>query len=179
MKVKITGRHLTISSALKRYIQEKLDRLMRYGVRIESAEVLLEVQKFRHIAEAQILVNGKIIQSKTSTREMYQSMDMLLEKLERQIKKIKEKLKSKRSPPVPQERGSDVLKKKKKEVAIPTIRPRLQRLMISEAVEQLKLGKSSFLIFINAAVHRIQVVCQLENGHLQLIDPRGGVEEQT
>lgn len=179
MKVKYTGRHVVISSALKGYIQEKLDRLSRYGVRIESAVVLLEVQKFRHIAEAQILVNGKMVQGKTSTREMYQSIDVLVEKLERQIKKQKEIFKSKRTLQAVPPRPAKSLKKKKKEVTLPTIRPMLQHLTILEAVDQIKWNKSSFLVFMNVVVHRIQIVHQLESGHLQLIDPKVGVEAKV
>ncbi len=172
MKIKYTGRHIVLSAALKKYVQDKLERLDRYGIAIQAAEVLFEVQKSRHIAEAQILVNGRIVQGKTSTREMYQSLDVLFEKLARQLKKQKEKIKSKRSEPVAPPRQKSASKKKKRGVSLPTIRPVLQQLTVDEAVTQLQEEKEAVLVFMNATVHRIQVIRQMESGHIQLIDPK-------
>lgn len=178
MKVKITGRHLTVSSALKAYIQDRMDRLNRYGGRIGTAQVQLEVQKYRHIAEAQVLVNGKTIQGKTFTREMYQTIDLLLEKLERQVKKQKEKLNPKRSLSTTPELPPKALKKKKKETLLPTIRPILPQLTVQEAVGQIGKGAMPFLIFMNESVQRVQIVHKMDNGQLQLIDPRSGIEKK-
>ena len=92
MRVAITGRHITVTPALRRYLEQRAQRLDRYGTRLGSGQFVLSVEKYRHAAEGIVSVNGRIIQGKVATGEMYVSIDRLLEKLERQLVKSKEKL---------------------------------------------------------------------------------------
>lgn len=92
MKVTITGRHTTVTPALRRYLEERSERLKRYGVKLDGCQFVLSVEKYRHAAEGAVTVNGRIVHGKVSTQEMYGSIDRLMEKLERQLLKNKEKL---------------------------------------------------------------------------------------
>lgn len=92
MPIAITGRHMTVTPALRRYLEERSERLKRYGVELDGCQFVLSVEKYRHVAEGIVTVNGRIIQGKVSTQEMYGSIDRLMEKLERQLLKNKEKL---------------------------------------------------------------------------------------
>lgn len=92
MRLKITGRHLDITPALKEYVESRFDRLDRYGLKFESLEVVLGVEKLQHKAEALGTVNGKSVQAKTSTPEMYATIDALVDRLDTQLRKWKERL---------------------------------------------------------------------------------------
>ncbi len=92
MRVTITGRHMTVTPALRRYLDARLQKLERYGVSPARGQFVLAVEKYRHMAEGVVTVNGRTIQGKVSTPEMYASIDRLLDKIERQLVKKKEKL---------------------------------------------------------------------------------------
>lgn len=94
MRLKITGRHMDITPALKDYVETRFSRLDRYGVKVESLEVVLWVEKLQHKAEAIGTVNGKAVQAKTSTPEMYATIDALVDRVDAQLRKWKERLAS-------------------------------------------------------------------------------------
>ena len=94
MRLKITGRHMEITPALKGYVETRFGRLDRYGLKVESLEVVLGVEKLQHKAEAIGTVNGKSVQAKTSTPEMYATIDALVDRVDTQLRKWKERLAS-------------------------------------------------------------------------------------
>ena len=94
MRIKITGRHMDITPALKDYVETRFGRLDRYGLKIESLEVVLGVEKLQHKAEAIGTVNGKSVQAKTSTPEMYATIDALVDRVDTQLRKWKERVSS-------------------------------------------------------------------------------------
>ena len=84
MRVTITGRHMTVTPALRQYLDERLQKLERYRVKPARGQFVLAVEKYRHTAEGVVTVNGQTIQGKVSTREMYASIDRLLDTIGRQ-----------------------------------------------------------------------------------------------
>ena len=91
MNIIITGRHLELTNNLKNYAEEKIQKFKKYLNNITEAAVTRSVEKYRHKAEAILRVNGFLIQAESITGEMYSSIDEVVEKLERQVKKYKEK----------------------------------------------------------------------------------------
>ncbi|TKS58379.1 MAG: ribosomal subunit interface protein [Nitrospira sp.] len=92
MKLRITGRHLAITPALRDYVETRFGRLDRYGLKVGSLQVVLGVEKLQHKAEVVGAVNGKRVQAKTSTREMYATIDALVDRVDAQFRKWKERL---------------------------------------------------------------------------------------
>ncbi len=97
MRLRITGRHLDITSALKSYAETRFGRLDRYELRVGSLQVVLGVEKLRHMAEVIGTVNGRPLQAKTSTREMYATIDALVDRVDAQFRKWKGRLVSRKS----------------------------------------------------------------------------------
>src|SRR6185312_6925789 len=91
MWMKITGRHMDVTSALKRYIRARFERLERYDVSLDRLEIVLSVTKLQHTAEVVCSIKGRRFQAKTSTREMYATVDQLADRLDGQIRKYKER----------------------------------------------------------------------------------------
>jgi putative sigma-54 modulation protein len=89
--MKITGRHLVITPALRQHIDSRFERLMRYEVTLSHVEVILGVSKLQHGAEVVCTMQGRRIQAKASTREMYATIDQLVDRLGVQIRKHKER----------------------------------------------------------------------------------------
>jgi putative sigma-54 modulation protein len=97
MRLRITGRHLDITSALKSYVETRFGRLDRYELKVGSLQVVLGVEKLRHMAEVSGTVNGRPLQAKTSTREMYATIDALVDRVDAQFRKWKGRLVSRKS----------------------------------------------------------------------------------
>ena len=97
MQISVTFKHIDASEPLKTYVSEKLDRFDKYLYNPAEANVVLSVEKFRHIADVNIVGDGLTIKGKEETEDMYSAIDMVLDKLEKQIKKSKEKQRSRRA----------------------------------------------------------------------------------
>jgi len=93
MQINITGHHVDITPALHAYVEEKLERLERHFDNITNAHVILEIEKDRQKAEATIHVSKGQVYADAEDANMYAAIDSLADKLDRQIKKHKEKLK--------------------------------------------------------------------------------------
>ena len=92
MKLRLTGRHIDITPALKSYVETRFGRLDRYGLKVGSLQVVLDVEKLQHKAEVVGLVSGKRVQAKTATPEMYATIDALVDRVDVQFRKWKERL---------------------------------------------------------------------------------------
>lgn len=92
MQINLTGHHIEITPALKSYVENKLVRVERHFDHMTNVHVILSVEKGRQIAEATIHVNRGTIHADDKHEDMYAAIDGLMDKLDRQIKKHKEKL---------------------------------------------------------------------------------------
>ncbi len=171
MRVMITGRHVAITPALRRYIETRMKRLERFGGKLGNAQVVVGVEKYRHIAEASLSVNGARVQGKAATNEMYASIDQLLGKISRQVQKRKEKLVSHKVSGL-----SSLRPQRTREVASPsnltTIQATLQTCTVAEAVENLREDSGDILIFFNHEARRVQVLRRVGKSGFELIDPK-------
>ena len=92
MKVTITGRHMDVTDALRAYIENGLEKIRVHFDRVIDAEVILSVEKHRHLAEMNLHANGVRIHSKESSSDMYASVDVVLDKLDTQVRKFKDRI---------------------------------------------------------------------------------------
>ncbi|MFP1743097.1 ribosome hibernation promoting factor [Lonsdalea quercina] len=93
MQLNITGHHVEITDALREFINTKFAKLEQYFDRINQVYVVLKVEKIQQIAEATIHVNGGELHATSEAEEMYAAIDLLVDKLARQLNKHKDKLK--------------------------------------------------------------------------------------
>ena len=92
MQINLTGRHLEVSEPLKAFVNDKFARLERHFDHINNVYVILSVEKVRQIAEATLHVNGGELFANSEAQDMYAAIDLLVDKLDRQVIKHKEKL---------------------------------------------------------------------------------------
>lgn len=85
MQISLTGRNLEVTEALRRYAEEKVGRLQKYLEKITSTHIVLSIQKYRQIAEVTLRVRDLTIRGEESTADVYSSIDLVVEKLERQL----------------------------------------------------------------------------------------------
>lgn len=97
MNLNLTGRHVDITPAMRDYVTSKIDKIKRHFDHVIDVSVILSVEKLKQKAEANIHVRGKDIFVETDSADMYASIDSLVDKLDRQILKHKEKNADRRS----------------------------------------------------------------------------------
>ncbi|WP_405232135.1 ribosome hibernation-promoting factor, HPF/YfiA family [Lentisalinibacter salinarum] len=92
MQLDVTGHHVDVTPALKDYVQTKLGRIERHFDHVTDVHCILTVEKLRHKAEATVQVSGGRLYADATEEDMYAAIDGLIDKLDRQVKKHKEKL---------------------------------------------------------------------------------------
>jgi len=92
MQLNLTGHHVEVTPALRDYASEKISRLERHFDHVTDVHCILTVEKLRHKAEATVNVSGGKLFADAVADDMYAAIDALVDKLDRQIKKHKEKL---------------------------------------------------------------------------------------
>ncbi len=172
MGVQIRGRNIEVTEALKEYINKRLRKLEKHINNLGEAQVTLSVVRGFHRIEVTTPINGMILRGEESTDDMYASIDLVVDKLEKQIEKYKGKL---------QRRGARVASNLKAPVAanVEEDGPRLVRtkrfaikpMPVDEAVLQMNLLGHNFFVFSNAETDEVNVVYKRKDGNYGLIEP--------
>jgi len=178
MKMIIKGKNIELTDNLRSYVEKKLGKLKRYFDRIIEIVVTLSVEKNRQIVEATLKVSRTLIRAEEDTDDMYSSIDRVADKLERQIKRYKEKL-FQRTYPEKREMGLT-----KGEVGIPpedeffeiprivrTKKVPIKRASPEEAAMQMDLLDYNFYVFVNDETDRINIIYRRKGEDFGLMEP--------
>lgn len=173
MQVTVIGRHIEATEALKRYATEKFSRLDKYLPKTVQVVITLSVvKKVHHTAEAVIKSNGLLIQASEETEEMYSAIDLLIEKIERRVRRYKEKLVDHKHQSSKAELSSAIAEPEDRvPQIIKTKRFDLKPMLAEEAVMQMELLDKDFFIFANAGSGHINVIYKRKDGNIGLIEP--------
>ncbi|PKL52066.1 MAG: ribosomal subunit interface protein [Nitrospira bacterium HGW-Nitrospira-1] len=172
MNILVNGRHLEVTPALKSYAEEKIKKFERYLSDITEAIITLSVEKYRHKAEVLLKANGMLIQAESVTGEIYSAIDEVAEKLDRQVKKYKEKLVSHRKGSVRNTEGAQETSSLPEGASIiKNKRFELKPMSSDEASLQMELLNKSFFVFTNDSSGDINVIYRRHDGNFGLIEP--------
>lgn len=186
MNITISGRHMEVTDGIRAHVEEGLRRLASHFDKVIDADVVLGVEKHRHIAEVNVHANGMRVHGKESSLDMYASIDAVLHKLERQCLKYKGRI-NRHQP-----RGSEALKYNHAIIApgngngngaqaqmeYPAHREvhretlPMKPLSVDEAVLQLELTEDLFLVFLNVDTSQVNVLYRSSDGTFGLIEPQ-------
>ncbi|MEM7193496.1 MAG: ribosome-associated translation inhibitor RaiA [Pseudomonadota bacterium] len=92
MQIAISGQNIDVTEALYAHVSEKVGKIVRHFDHVTNTNVVLQVEKTRHMAEATINTKGATLHASSTTDNMYTSIDSLMSKLDRQVLKHKEKI---------------------------------------------------------------------------------------
>ena len=174
MQISVTFKNIDASNPLKAYVSEKLNKFDRYLHNPAEASVVLSVEKHRHLAEITIVGDRLAVNGTEETDDMYSAIDMVLDKLEKQIKKGKQKQRSRRGAAA---RGKTGDASPRTAGDAPS-RVHLENIEYKpmdteEAILQMELVDDAFLVFTNARSGRVNVLYRRSDGDFGLIQPRG------
>ncbi|WP_418791000.1 ribosome hibernation-promoting factor, HPF/YfiA family [Phosphitispora sp. TUW77] len=169
MKIIVRGKNIEVTNALKDYVEKKLVKLEKY-LDLSEAQVTLVVVKDTHKVEVTIPVNGMILRGEEATDDMYASVDLVIEKLEKQINKYKSKfskkirVEGKVVSAANDESYEEPIIKKTKRFAV-------KPMPVEEAVMQMNMLGHSFFVFSNAETEEVNVLYIRKDGNYGLIEP--------
>ena len=92
MQLNMTGHHVEITPALRAYVTEKMQRLSRHFDHVISINVILKVEKHEQLAEGTVNAGGKTLFATDTAMDMYAAIDGLIDKLDRQVRRLKDRL---------------------------------------------------------------------------------------
>ena len=176
MQINVTFRHMEHSNELKDYIQDRFSRLKKYSDSPMNVNVVLTTEKFRKTAEVVVTGNGIRAAAKQEHDDLRAAVDLVLDKIERQLKKFREKVKSRRTSaqnvaPAPVPPAQDIEEEGDQDQVITIQKINPKPMSIEEAADQLQINEKGFLAFINADTNRVNVIYWRKDGGLGLLEP--------
>jgi len=178
MQLSVTFRHMEASEALRTYVHERVTKLTKYIDKPLESQVTLSVQKFRHIAEVVINANGIRIAGQEAHEDMYAAIDLVMDKIERQVKKYKQKIRKHKPVPGREIRWRrDIYEQESFEddrepVVVRTDHYFVKPMSVDEAAMQMDLSQQGFLVFNNASTQTVNVIYRRKDGNYGLIVPQ-------
>ena len=171
MHIDITFKNVDPSEALKDYATKRLSKIGKYIDRPAEAHVILSVEKIRHKAEVTLNADGVIVNAVEITEDLYSAIDMVMDKVERQIKKHKQKLQDRKgaartvseAPVSSEDRSPRVIREKGYFV---------KPMSVEEAVLQIGVSGKEFLIFQNTDSKQINLIYKRTDGDWGVVEPQ-------
>jgi putative sigma-54 modulation protein len=194
--IQVTGRHVSVTEAMKEYCRRRLACLHLDYPKIIEVQILLDVQKYRHTAEVILHCSNHItLEASAESDDMYVSVDEVVDKIARQMRKYKTRLMRHHRPrkhtirhldetvlrwewveEVPETEIVTIGKQESEtNLSEPTVIHRekypVKPMFIDEAVLQIEMSSKQFLVFLNAKTERVNVIYRRKNGDFGLIEP--------
>ena len=174
MRYKISGKNIEVTPGLKDAVQEKIGKLERYFNQDTEANITLSVEKGRQKIEVTIPVKGHIIRAEQESSDMYVSIDLVEEVIERQLKKYKTKLIDKKQSALSFSEAflQEEMEAPDEEIKIMKVkRFGMKPMDPEEACIQMELLGHAFYVFLNADTDEVNVVYKRKNNTYGLIEP--------
>jgi len=182
MRVIVKGKNMNVSDALQKYAEKKIQKLGKYFKEIKEAIVTQSVQRNWHIVEVTLEGDGIVLRGEERSDDMYASIDQVVEKLEKQIKRFKGKLYDRvhEEPPkevaevVSESPEEETITEESEEEAPTIVRTKkftLKPMLPEEAALQMELLNHDFFVFLNADSNTVNVIYKRQDGNYGLIEP--------
>ncbi len=173
MKFQIRGKNIQVSGALKAYVEKRLGKLDKYFENDPEAIVTLVVERDRHRVEVTMPLNGYILRGEEELPDMYACIDVVVEKLEKQIEKYKTRfVKKNRTKSIKDIVPDSTITNGDEEPEVKrTKRFAIKPMSVEEAILQMNLLGHSFFVFFNAETEEANVLYRRKDGNYGLIEP--------
>ena len=175
MKISVTFRNTEGDDWHKEYIDQRLKKLEKYLDTPVEARVVLSVEKFRNVAEVNLMANGQTLNAKEEAKEMNLAIDNAVEKIERQLKKRKERTRghktnaSRLEGAAPREVYPD--DDEAQEVRIVEMRKVvLKPMSLEDAIMEIDVSRNRFVVYRDSSTEKVSIIYVREDGKYALIE---------
>ena len=173
MSVNVKGRSIDVTPALREYVEKKITKVTKQFKTVGDISAVLKVEKGNHIVEITVPASGILLRAQETTKDMYSSIDLVVEKIERQIHKYKTRLMKRKysnfaepvapAPVAEAEEGEFQIVKNKRFVMHP--------MTPEEAILQMNLLNHDFFVFFDPDLGATNVVYRRKDGKYGLLSP--------
>jgi putative sigma-54 modulation protein len=177
MKISVTFRNTEGDDWHKEYVDEKLKRLKKYIDNPVDAHVVLSVEKFRNVAEVNLTANGLSVNAKEEAKEMHLAIDEAIDKIERQLKKHKERIREHKANSVKEDglrEGGLALEEdqddERSEKVVETRKLVLMPMSLDDALLEIETTRSRFIVYRDSATEKVFVLYRRDDGKYALIE---------
>jgi putative sigma-54 modulation protein len=178
MVISVTFRNTEGEGWQREYLEEKLKKINKYVDNPIEAHIVLSVEKFRNVAEINLMSNGLNINAKEEEKDMHVAIDNAIEKIERQLKRHKEKIRNHKNnslreegeeiresvPDLEEQQGSKVM-----EIREMALKP----MSLDDAVLEMGTTRSRFVVYRDSVTEKINVMYRRDDGNYVLIETTG------
>jgi len=176
MQINIRGRNIEVTPALQEYAEKRLKKLEKFLDVEAEVQATLSVVRENHIVDVIISIGGLLLKGEEATQDMYASIDLVVDKLERQMHKYKTKINRKLRQKGLKELNEKYLsmtmaREEEEPRVVKTKRFVMKPMPLEEAVLQLNLLGHDFFVFTNAETEEINVLYKRKDGNYGLIEP--------
>jgi putative sigma-54 modulation protein len=194
--IQVTGRHVSVTEAMKEYCRRRLACLHLDYPKIIEVQIIMDVQKYRHMAEVVLHCNNHItLEASAESDDMYVSVDEVVDKIARQMRKYKTRLMRKHRPrkhtirhleetvlrwewvegledSLETDPGKSTPESNPSEPSVVhSEKYPVKPMFIDEAVLQIEMSSKQFLVFLNAKTEKVNVIYRRKSGDFGLIEP--------
>ncbi len=180
MQIIFSGKHLEVTSALKDYAETKLSKLDRFFDHVQEIHVTESILRNQHIVEVTLKANGTLIRAEERSPDMYTSIDLVIDKLERQLNRYKSRFITRTRESLGGHKPGEMAHapeepRAEEEASIPAI-VRTKRFAVKpmdpeEAALEMELIGHDFYVFRNAESDEVNVIYKRQDGNYGLIEP--------
>lgn len=176
MQVSVTFRNTEAEGWFKEYVNERLGKLKKYFDKPMEAHVIITVEKFRNVAEVNLLAKGINIVGKEEAKDMQMAFDSVIDKVERQIKKHREKARnhkentSRQADNTPLSNRMEDDEEEERPRVVETRKVVLQPMSLDDAVMALDSSKNRFFIYRDISSENVTVLYRRDDGQYVLIE---------
>lgn len=175
MKISLTFRNTEGEGWQKEYVDERLNKMNKYIDRPVDTHVILSVEKFRNVAEVNMIADGLNINAKEEAKDMHLAIDNAIEKIERQLKKHKEKMRGHKTNLTRAEgitaidAMSEEMEEEPETKLVETRKVVLQPMSLDDAVMEMDVSKQRFIIYRDSSSENVSLIYRRDDGHYTLI----------
>jgi putative sigma-54 modulation protein len=176
MKISLTFRNTEGESWQKEYVDERLNKLKKYIDRPVDMHVILSVEKFRNVAEVNMIADGLNINAKEEAKDMHLAIDNAIEKIERQLKKHKEKMRGHKTNLTRAEgitgmsEMSEEMEEGPETKLVETRKVVLKPMSLDDAVMEMDVSKQRFIIYRDSSSENVSLIYRRDDGNYTLIE---------
>ncbi len=176
MKISVTFRNSEGENWQKVYAEEKIRKLKKYLDTPAEAHIILSVEKFRNLVEINLSVNGWNVNAKEKDKDMHLAIDKCMDKIEKQIKKQKEKIKTRKPISIRhgREKASETEETEESTTGriVETRKMVLKPMSLDEAVMEIDGSKNGFIIYRDSSSENVSLIYRRDDGNYTLIETK-------
>lgn len=177
MQISLTFRNTDAEDWLKEHVNKRLLKLKKYIDKPAEANIILSVEKFRNVAEVNLSSKGMTLNGKEEAKEMITAVDNVIDKVERQLKKHKEKIRNHKDNSsineivAMEEEAAEVFEEDENQPRVVEVRKVvLQPMSVDDAIMEMEDSRNRFVVYRDSSSERVNVIYRRDDGNYVLIE---------